>query len=93
MPSVPKLTPVSVAGALPFAVAELTAKADASCVVLLRSRLIVWPLGMAIEIGEPLFRAPFVELKVSVCVNGNANGNFNLGFGNGNANGNGSFRW
>ena len=67
-PLVEMETPLMPLGALPFAVAAVTLKPAASCVMLLRSRFIVWPFGTVNESGEPVDSAPVVGLKVRVCV-------------------------
>ena len=55
-------------GAFPFAVAAVTLKPAASCVMLLRSRFIAWPFGTVNDSGEPEASAPVVGSKVRVCV-------------------------
>ena len=58
-------TPERLAGALPLAVAEVTVKLVASCVVLLRSRVIVCPPGTVKVAGVGTTEASVpVELNV-----------------------------
>ena len=57
-------TPVSVDGALPLAVAEVTLKPVASCVMLLRSMGIVGPVIVSFRVSVvPLGSAPFVNVR------------------------------
>ncbi len=53
-------------GAFPLAVAAVTLKPAASCVMLLTSRFIVCPFGTVNESGDPEESAPVVGLKVRV---------------------------
>ena len=55
-------------GAIPFAVAAVTLKPAASCVMLLKSRFIGCPLGTVSDNGEPEDSAPVVGLKARVWV-------------------------